>query len=161
MNFSAAFRFLLWGAFCVLFMSGCGQPRPDGLPNLYPVTLKFMQEGAPCTDALVSLTPESDGQWAVGGITDSNGNAALLTHGRYPGVPAGKYKVAVIKTETELIGPPPTGTEDAVGSTTYNLIDPVYSISSSTTLAIEVVAGKNSFPPFDLGKKVREIVASP
>ena len=128
------------------------------MPNLYPVTLKFTQEGTPCVEALVSLTPESDGQWAVGGITDSGGNIVLHTHGRYPGVPAGKYKITVIKTETELTGPPPTEMGQSQASTTYNLIDPAYSAPSTSTLTLEVVAGKNSFPPFDLGKKVREVV---
>jgi len=146
--------------FCTVLI-GCSQPMPDGLPKLYPVSLKFVQEGAPCAEALVSLTPESDGQWAVGGITDSGGNVALQTHGRYSGVPAGKYKITVIKTETELIGPPPKDMGETQASTTYNLIDPVLSVVSTTTLALEVVDGKNSFPPFDLGKKVHEPVLSP
>ena len=161
MNSNIVFQHLLWGGLLFLLLAGCGQPRPDGLPNLYPVTLKFEQEGTPCAEAIVSLMPESDDPWAVGGITDTGGNVVLQTHGRYSGVPAGKYTITVTKTETELTGPPPKDIGEAQACTTYNLIDPVYSVPSSSTLALEVVAGENSFPPFSLGKKVREPVPTP
>ena len=140
----------------VLALSGCSEPRPEGLPKLYPVTLQFTQEGEPCVEAAISLIPEPGSPWGTGGITDANGRVTLQTHGKYSGVPAGTYKITVNKAEVEYIGPPPTAMGVAHPSQTYSLVDPVYSIPSTTTLAIEVGEGTKSYPPFDLGKKVRE-----
>jgi len=142
--------------FC-LVTAGCSNSKPEGLPDLYPVTLKFVQEGAPCADASIILVPQDGNRWTTGGITDANGVAVFRTHGQYPGVPAGKYKVTASKVESELIGPPPKDSMMAPPQKvkSYYLIDPEYSDSGKSPLLIEVVAGKNNFEPLDLGKKVR------
>ena len=161
MNSNGAFRFSFLGILLFSLFCGCGQPRPEGLPDLYPVTLKFTQEGAPCADAFVTLISESGVPWTVGGRTDAGGSVTLQTHGRYLGAPAGKYKITVTKTETEFTGPPPKEMGDVQASNSYSLIDSIYTISATTTLVVEIGTGKNSFPPFDLGKKVRELMKPP
>jgi len=145
----------------LLTLSGCSEPRPAGLPKLYPVTLQFTQGGEPCAEAAISLIPESDSPWGSGGVTDANGRVTLSTHGKYPGIPAGIYKITVNKAEVELVGPAPVGMWDNQASRAYSLIDPIYTVPSTTTLSIEVGKGTKSFPPFDLGKKVRELAKEP
>ena len=145
----------------MLVLSGCGgEPKPEGLPKLHPVSLKFIQEGEPVEGAAVVLVPQSDSKWASGGVTDAKGVAVLRTHGKFIGVPAGTYKVRVQKQETEAA---PT-TTDSTGLTTYGIskaydvVNPDYFHPDKTPLAIEVVNGKNNFEPFDLGKKARTLV---
>ncbi|MDO5553211.1 MAG: hypothetical protein Q4G68_05580 [Planctomycetia bacterium] len=68
--------------FCLPFMTGCFQePRPDGLPKLYPMSIKITQEGTPLTDAsvgLISSDPELQ-RWPAGANTDANGIAKIFT----------------------------------------------------------------------------------
>ena len=90
------------------------------------------------------MIPLDNSPWATAGRTDSKGTTTFWSHGKFPGVPAGKYKVDLIKHETE----PTSG-----GSNTYTLIDP-----NLAPIEIEVVVGKNNFEPFDLGKKVRVLL---
>jgi len=144
----------------ILVITGCGgEPKPDGFPKLYPVSLKFVQEGEPLEGASVVLVPQSDSKWASGGITDAKGVVTLRTHGKFAGVPAGTYKVRIQKQET---GEVPTST-DSTGLTTYgtatayDLVNPDYFLPDKTPFAIEVVAGKNNFE-FDLGKKAHILV---
>jgi hypothetical protein len=148
----------------MLVLTGCGgEPKPDGLPQLYPVSLKFVQEGEPIDGLAVVLMPQSDSKWASGGVTDANGVAVLRTHGKFVGAPAGAYKVRVQKQETS--GEVST-TTDSTGLTTYgtpkmyDLVNPDYFHPDKTPFAIEVVdgKGKNNFEPFDLGKKVHILV---
>lgn len=145
---------------CVLFcsvvflgFSGCSEPLPDGMPKLYPVTLEFQQKGTPISDASVRLVPQFNSQWAVGGSTDAKGRIQLKTHGKYPGVPAGKYKICVNKFENE--GELPVIGEDTPPMKHFNLIDTPYTLPNQTPLEIEVVEGTNTFEPFDLGEPVR------
>ena len=138
-----------------LVLSGCGgEPKPPGLPKLYPVSLKFIQDGAPCADASVVLIPEDGSKWPTGGATNADGVAVLRTYGKYPGAPVGKYKVMVSKQEVEPLG---TTSEPSPSPkvNVYHLINPEYSSIVNTPFKIEVVAGKNEFELFDLGKKVR------
>jgi hypothetical protein len=146
---------------CVFGFLGCADPKPDGLPNLQPVSLQFTQDGTPCEKASVNLSPQDGNRWAVGGSTDANGIVQLKTHGKYQGVPAGKYKIVVTKTERETVGPPPNSVFEQQQENIYDLIDPVYSNPEKTPLEIEIVAGKNQFQPFDLGKKIRELTKTP
>ena len=90
----------------------------------------------------------------LGHITDGTSNTV---------VPAGKYKIMATKFETEMVGPPPpAGTlMDTRPIRSYYLIDQVFNDLEKTPFAIEVVAGKNSFEPFDLGKKVRILKKNP
>lgn len=83
---------------------GCGgKPKPEGMPELIPATIVVTQDGAPLTDATVTLV-DVDGncKWAVGGKTDAKGRAALRTHGDYVGVPEGVFKVGVTKVDIQV-----------------------------------------------------------
>jgi len=142
----------------VLCLAGCGgEPRPDGFPTLYPVSLQFMQEGEPVAEAAVVLLPQDGSKWSSGGATDSDGIATFRTHGKFSGVPAGRYKVMVTKQEVVPRGaaaPDPLGTYGGPVDV-YDLISPDFFQPDATPLEIEVVSGRNTFEPIDLGKKVR------
>jgi hypothetical protein len=143
-------------------LTGCGEPKPDGLPKLQPVSLSFIQEGQPCENASVHLNPVDENPWAVGGTADSTGTVVFRTHGKYSGAPAGKYKVTVSKTDREEIGPPPKDMFDIQQETVmYDLVDPVYSNPATTPLEIEVEPGKHFSKTFDLGKKIRNKMKKP
>jgi hypothetical protein len=145
-----------------LGLFGCGEKKPDGLPELQPVTLHFTQDGQPCADASVHLIPQDNSPWAVGGSTDSAGAVILKTHGKYIGAPAGKYKITVSKIERENIGEPPKDMLDLAQEVKmYNLIDPIYSDPAKTTFEIEVIRGKKTSESFDLGEKIRVEIAKP
>ena len=145
-----------------LTFAGCGgEPKPDGMPKLHPTVIQLAQDGAPLEGASVQLLSETDGRWPIGGSTDANGAVSLSTYGKYPGVPEGKYKVVVSKVEREKFGPEPTSMYESQAENVYNLIDTVYSTAETTTLEVEVKAGKNSFGPFDLGMKIRQPVQRP
>jgi hypothetical protein len=147
--------------FFILFslgLCGCGESKPDGLPELQPVTLTFTLDGQPCGGASVHLIPQNQSQWAVGGVTDSAGTVVLKTHGKFSGAPVGKYKMIVSKLEQEDVVIEPTkelGMESSQKIAMYHLIDPMYSNPEKTSLEIEVTQGKKISKSFDLGKKVR------
>ena len=118
------------------------------MPKLYPVSLMFTQEDAPCEGAGVFLNSQDGNMWPVGGSTDKDGVVVLKTQGQYPGVAPGKYKITVSKTESE-------------GEKSFDVIAPDYGSSTKSPFDIEVVAGKNNFEPFELGKKVRVLRPNP
>jgi hypothetical protein len=148
--------------YCLLIVClGCSQPKPDGLPKLYPIALNFVQEGEPCVGVSIVLVPQDGNRWIVGGVTDVKGVATFYTHGKYPGVPAGKYKITAMKIKREQIEPSPKDMSPKEMLNTspqtvkfYHLINPDYSSQEKSPLVIEVIAGKNNFDSFDLGKKV-------
>jgi hypothetical protein len=146
----------------LFFILGCGDSRPEGMPDLHPVTLEFTQRGTPLTGATVILTPmDPSARWVSGGSTGTNGKAQLRTHGEYDGVPAGKYKVCVAKIETQgqeglmdmKQGLPPAGNPTTAKA--FTLVDPQYRFPNKTPLEIEVPAAGNRYEPFDLGEAVR------
>lgn len=147
--------------FLVPFLFGCEEKRPEGMPQLCPVTLEFTQDGAPCVGASVQLVADGEaGKWPIGGSTDAGGKARLMTYGKYDGAPEGNFKIVVSKVERERIGPEPTSMYDSSGEETYNLIDPLYGQKDTTTLEIEVVKGKK-YESFELGTPVREKLKKP
>jgi len=155
---------LICVGFLITAFVGCSEQKPDGLPTLYPVALKFTQDGKPCEGASVTLIAETPGtqtNWIVGGSTDATGTAVLKTYGKYPGVPEGKYKVVVSKVVREQIGTPSESMYESQGENAYYLIDPAYSKPGMTTLEIEVTPNKKVYEPFELGKEIREKVKAP
>ena len=90
-------------AVALLGMAGCGgEKRPDGFPRLYPLTIHVTQEGKPLEGATIALvTPDGTVPWAVAGTTDAEGNAKMMTQGKYPGAPEGKFNVQILKTVYE------------------------------------------------------------
>jgi len=126
---------------CLAFVGCGGEPRPDGFPKLYPVSITFVLDGVPSGGIAVFLNSQTS-PWPVAGSTDQDGVATFNTQGRFPGVPAGRYKVTVAKTEQE-------------GETVFDVINPDYGSSEKTPFEIEVIAGRNQFEPLDLGRRVR------
>jgi len=150
--------FLLCVALALSF-SGCNQPKPTGLPSLLPLTLTLTQDGTPLSGASVTLFAD-DGMatWTVGGTTGVSGNVSPMTQGKYPGVPAGKYKVCVFKIEA-VVPPgavPPTDSESqSARPVEYDLVDVKLRSPATTTLTLEVGPGKKT-ATLDVGKPIRE-----
>jgi len=143
----------LFGLTVLLTMIGCSEERPDGMPPLHSVTLQFHQEGVPLGEASIRLIPQFDSNWAVGGSTNAKGESRLKTHGKYDGVPAGKYKISINKFISEGELPQLGGNTPPMKH--FNLVETQYTLPNQTPLEIEVVKGKNTFQPFNLGKAVR------
>ena len=157
-NFSSiAQRFPVYSLVFCFVLTGCGEPKPEGFPTLYPLTLTFVQDGGPCADTTIILVPQDSNPWTTGGVTDANGVVTFRTHGKHSGVPAGTYKITASKIEQEFIYGPGGEVQKA---NNYCLINPDYGSPDKSPFAIEVVAGKNNFEPFDLGKKVRVLQSS-
>ena len=125
--------------FCFLTMililfayAGCSRDsRPKDLPRLFPATLTVTLDEQPLADAIVTLYPENevDARWTVGGWTDSDGKAIIVTHGKFLGSPAGKFKVCITKSEVEGSGP---------GLKVTHFVDPLFADPKKTPLEIEV-----------------------
>ncbi len=81
-----------------LSLPGCGgkAERPADLPDLVPIVTVVKFKGEPVPEAKVLFSPVS-GKYSAAGVSDSQGRAVMKTDGVYEGVPAGSYKVAVIK----------------------------------------------------------------
>lgn len=141
----------------MLAVAGCGSGarKPEGLPDLYPLTLKIVyDDGTPVADALVQLVTKEH-TWAIGAKTDAQGNAVIRAQGEFPGAPIGNYKVVVNKVEVvygEGDPPPITGR--------FNLIESKYTMVPSTTLTLEVKADTKS-AELKVGQPVRDEVAGP
>ncbi len=149
----------------VLLPTGCNDNRPKDLPKLNKVTLHFTQDGSPCAGASVSLVPLDSSPWIVGGTTDASGAVQLKTHGEFVGVPAGKYRIAINKTEKDAPKENAGGGGMASMMTpvvdSYHLIDTQFASRSKSPLEIEVVDGKNTFEPFELGPPIRVRMKQP
>ncbi|MDR2439017.1 MAG: hypothetical protein LBE12_06580 [Planctomycetaceae bacterium] len=152
---------LLLFIFLSLGLIGCSEEKPNGLPKLYSVSLQFTQDGIPCEGASAHLDSQDGSPWTVGGSTDATGTVAFKTHGKFVGVPSGKYKVTVSKVEREEVGPPPKNMYKSQEIVMYDLIDPIYSNPKTTPLEIEVLPDKKFLESFDLGKKIRVKVVKP
>jgi len=113
------------------------------MPPLYPLVLTVTQDGKPLEDARISLfSEEGESTWTVGGTTDVNGRASLMTHGKYQGVPGGKYKVCIFKVE-------------GIMPDEYDLVDVKLKSPTTTTLRLEVTPSIKS-AILDVGNPIRE-----
>jgi len=158
----------------VSFVVGCGgQPRPEGMPRLYPVSVEVVQEGSPLEGATVTLVSDDSelGRWAPTGITGVSGVAVLQTNGLYNGAPLGSYKVVIVKRMTEPHphpelagadrGTPEEAKYDQLNRErkTFNYVESQYSSIEETPLTVEIVSGQKTYS-VDAGKKVQEAVRS-
>jgi hypothetical protein len=143
---------------------GCNRyARPNDLPQLYPTVITLTQEGKPLENALVLLySTDSNFKWSVAAVSDRNGKATLLTHGKFPGAPVGEYKIVVTKTEPsdkDLLKPNSDYNPEVhvVRSkiTLFSFIEKQYTDITTTPLTIVIEKGKNVHN-FDLGKAVYE-----
>ncbi|MFG0267408.1 MAG: hypothetical protein ACF8AM_20000, partial [Rhodopirellula sp. JB055] len=156
-----------------LAMSGCGDSRPEGMPETYPASITVSQDGVPLADATVTFYPEDSSlnRWPVGGTTNEEGTATLMTSTRYEGAPAGKFKVIVSKDVTEgdpyPKHPGPGATRDEINEydralktgkfEVYKVVAKEYRTAGTTPLTVEVTSsGENIFSE-DLGAPVKEL----
>jgi uncharacterized protein (DUF779 family) len=132
-----------------IMICGCGKKssRPADMPALVNCKIEVKQEGAPISDAIVSIigVDKSVKFHNASALTDSNGIANIKTYG-VEGAPVGKYKVVIKKVEQDK------------DEKSYDLVQAKYGDEKTTDLAIEVVSeGENVFS-LDVGKPVRELV---
>lgn len=143
-------------SFACMLLSGCtGEKKPEGMPEIHSTVIKIESEGKALTDASVSLVPVDKTQtWTAGGTTDSSGTATMMTFAKFPGAPAGKFKVCVTKT---LVEPDPNADPDSpsVGSISYDLVDDKYANPDTSDFEVEVVAGQKNTAKFDVGPTVK------
>ncbi len=152
------FLFSLVALFCCVAVVGCGRPKPDGMPKLFPCSVKALQDGVPLADATVTFHGGDDFKWAVSGATDANGVAKIYTHGTYPGAPEGEFKVTITKhvVEKPEVDPNASASLTISGGSAYDLVDAQFRTKDSTPLTI-TVSGKTS-AEFDVGAAVRDAV---
>ncbi len=167
----------LWIATCLFasigfFSLGCSEPLPAGMPKLQKVKITLTQEGKPCDDAKIGLNPiGGNAQWSSGGTTNSQGVLEPVTHGKYKGMPVGKYKVTVDKSVGEGEPPPPSPIDaesqkkfneyKASGKTyhLYQVIPDKYRLRDSSPLEIDVTEGGGEFT-LDIPESVKAEVKS-
>jgi len=145
-----------------------GEKRPDGLPKLYPCSVKIIQGGAPLAGADVMLVANDPNlmRWPSGGSTDETGVDKLNTYG-FNGVPEGTFKVMVVKTETEGAASPEEAIKKmqeggaAASEETFDLVSQEYRDQTTTPFTLEVKASGNETKEFDVGEAVRIPVRMP
>ena len=140
-NVSVFFSLL---AIALLGTAGCSKnQRPDGLPPTYPLTITVLQEGKPLEGATVSLV-SSEMTWVIGGVTDAEGKATMVTHGKFDGAPEGTFSVRVQKTIYEgreeydaAMTSGDTAAAQRVDVKMFQLVEDVYT-SKDTPIKVEV-----------------------
>ena len=153
----------------LITLFGCAkQSVPDGLPKLVPVTLTITQEGTPLADALVSLVdPGGSIPFVVGGTTDAGGNVVLHTHGLYKGAPLGKFKVRVVKTESDPVPPAPAFDSPEFDAymkeaakrpppKTYTFVEKRYTNVNTTPLELDISGQLTT--TLEVGKAVHDVL---
>jgi hypothetical protein len=136
-------------------VTGCGEHKPDGLPELVPCKIIVTQDGKPLADAAVTLVNDdtSLSRWLVGGRTNSSGVCNVRTHGKYNGAPIGSFKILVTKEESEIIKEKTADSEEE--RKLFDLVDTKYKTVLTTDLTFEVPKSGAS-QTFDVGKAVRK-----
>lgn len=141
-----------------LFLSGCGEKLPKGMPKPVPCEIVVTQEGKPLAEAIIGLSPADDAKWDAVGKTDAAGKAVVFTMDKYQGAVPGKYKVTVTKTEIDAPKSQGLSSDETIGKNTslggYDLVEGKYGNVMTTPLEIEVVKGTVEYP-VDAGKVVR------
>jgi hypothetical protein len=138
---------------------GCTKSsKPSDLPPLYPCTLTFTQDGVPLAEATVRLISTTEMKYHPASETGSDGKIAMTTYG-FPGVPADKYKVTVIKEILDNVvyrDNPSTGRKEMASFKRYRTVEPVYSSADSSPLELEITGREKKIEQtFDVGKAVR------
>lgn len=162
-NIAMKNTFLVLPFACLLFSTACNrQAMPEGMPPLVPLTLTITQESAPLAGATVRLYPDDDAvNWASGGLTDENGSLVVYTRGRYPGIPAGTYRVVVDHVTAEV--PRPKSGSDAEFAKhdrdypPFRTVPAPYASAKETPLKIEVVKGTDKIV-LDIPETVKDFL---
>lgn len=139
---------------------------PEGMPSLIKeASVSVIQDGKPLPGAKVALiSSDSSVKWTVGGTTDEQGVAKLVTHGQYPGAPAGSYKVTVSKREEPQFKnqEPAPGQSDeefmaaraAENVSAHQLVALKYGKSGTTDLSV-AISKESPAASVDVGTSVR------
>jgi len=157
---------LSFGIILTLFLTGCsGQPKPDGMPPLHPLTITVTQEGKPLAEASVSLHPiGGEHSWSSGGLTQSDGSLVIYTYGKYAGAPAGKFKVTVDCVTSDPPAPKNVTMEELDAHNkkhpAFRIVPLQYTEKGKTPLEIEVVKGANKIT-LDIPEKVKLSMGGP
>ena len=143
-NFGVLLLFLSFGQ----LMTGCKEPRPDGFPEIHPVTLHVTQEGKPLGEAAISLFASDGSTWSIGGTTDNNGNAQITTHGKFVGAPLGQFKVVIRKQinegedeYNEAMNRQDLAAAAKIDVKVFAYVDDVYNSPQTTPVEIEIKKG--------------------
>ena len=136
----------------VLFAIGCTpSDRPKDLPELVPCRLTLIQDGQPLDNALLLFyrtdKAETEKEWISSAVTDNNGAGQPKVIGKFPGLVAGSYKVAVRKVWMEPRDDLPPNIQDSLPQALeVDLVAKKYAEKQTTPLEIVVVKGeKNNF----------------
>ena len=143
-----------------LSVTGCSNDsRPNDLPPLFPCKITITQEGTPLGGATVTLEPQGmeNTKYRSSSVTDDTGKAVLCTYG-FPGVPAGKYKVCVVKYVIEDIKQFTNRDGELVNDDgiEYRTVKALYSDTKTTPHEIEITNKNTPLMSFDVGKPIRE-----
>ena len=151
-------------AFC-LFLAvaavGCkSEKRPDGMPELYPRSLKIIQDSKPLDGAQVSIISSDPkiARFPCGGNSDANGLVELKTMG-FDGAPLGAFKVVVSKIEA--INRPSSYEEaqkfqnEGIKEEAYDLVERKFTDSATTPLTVEFKEADSTTIELDVGEAVR------
>lgn len=132
-------RGCVWLAVAAACALGCS--GSDG-PAAYPVTGTVTQGGQPVEGAILAFIPANagDGAAAIGGQAQTGADGKFTVTGsanqgqtELPGLPAGEYKVTVMKMETPAGAP-------SLDKPPKNLLPPEYAMIESTPVSATVTA---------------------
>jgi len=121
--------------------------RPADMPKLVDCTVKILSEGKPLPDVIVEFHSDDPAfKWGASAVTDTNGDARMVTYSRFFGVVEGEYTVTVSKLERETFDPEKPPRQVRV----FTLTDAQFTDRRTTPLKI-TVSGKTT-ETFDVGK---------
>ncbi|MDR0609011.1 MAG: carboxypeptidase-like regulatory domain-containing protein [Planctomycetaceae bacterium] len=155
-NYTFIFVYLL-----LVCLAGCGDSsRPNDLPKLFPCIITITQDDKPLPDAVVKLIPQTDTEmkYRPVAVTDTDGIVKMSTYG-FAGVPAGKYKIVVIKNIDDDIvyRNDDVGERSVVSYNTYRVVEKRFSDTATTPYEIEITPKSKNIPmTFDVGKTIKE-----
>lgn len=139
-------------AFGLLLESGCG--RSDR-PSLLPAAGTVKLNGEPLAGAVVAFEPIVDAKASfrrpANAVTDAQGRFSLSTYEKDDGIPAGKYRVAIVKRE--MIERPENFNEENpnMAGVKYQWITPK-GLADPATSGLQAEVSKSGLKPdlFDL-----------
>jgi hypothetical protein len=133
-------RSLIVAAF-ILAVGGCG--GDSGTPPVYEVTGVVTRNGQPVEGAVVMFISQSTGESstpAPGGQAETGADGAFSVQSTFDqgktmqtGLPAGTYKITVVKLQSPAGGP-------SITSPPKNILPPEYSAAESTPLSATIKA---------------------
>ena len=154
---------------CLVSAIGCGGKKlPDGMPDLYPLTVNVTYSGTPAQGVLLTFYSDQVG-YGVSGKTDDAGKAIIKTQGEFPGAPAASYLVTATKyrdEESQYGKIPPLDEEEqaewyekvrAEDLKGHLLVSPEFTDRETTPIEIEVAPGTKTFD-IDLGEETDILV---